>query len=121
MKREPLIFLLDIMESIEKIENYTNGLNEDDFSTNGQAQDAVIRRIEIIGEATKNLPNDLRKEYADVPWKEIAGMRDIITHEYFGINIKRVWNIIKEDLPPFKEQIAKIIKELGGQEAIKLK
>lgn len=111
MKRDFLVFLDDILESITRIEEYTKGMDEEEFLKNVPTQDAVIRRLEIIGEAVKNIPQHVRDKYSDIPWKEIAGTRDIITHEYFGVNLERIWKTIKEDILPFKEQIEKILKE----------
>ena len=121
MKKDPKIFLIHIVTSVEAIETYINGLTKDQFVDSQQTQDAIIRRVEIIGEAVKNLPNDFRKQHPDVSWKQATGMRDMMIHEYFGVDLNIVWKTINKDLPPFKEQVAKIIKELGGQEAIKFK
>lgn len=112
MKRNPKLFLTDIFESIELIEKYTKNLKYNKFLENNKAQDAVMRRIEIIGEATKNVPLKIRKEYPDIPWKQMAGMRNMLAHEYFGIVMKRIWDTTQKDLPNLKKQILKIIEEL---------
>lgn len=112
MKKDPRIFLKHISECIEVIEKYTKGISRDEFLEDIQAQDAIVRRLEIIGEATKNLPMAFRNKYPTVPWKKIAGTRDIIIHEYFGVDLKLVWRIVKKDLPKLKTQILKILKEI---------
>ena len=111
MKRNVNLYLQDILESILAIEEYTNDISEKEFVYNRQIQDAVVRRLEIIGEAVKNIDTDFRDKYSYIPWKKIAGMRDIISHEYFGVRIDRVWKAIKKDLPILKEQIGTIIKK----------
>jgi len=115
MKRDVNLFIQDILESIKLIEDYTKGINKEEFlkkNNNLQMKDAILRRLEIIGEAVKNIPEDFKNQYSDIPWKKIAGMRDILIHEYFGVMLGRVWKTAKEDLPELKEKILKILKEI---------
>lgn len=112
MKRDMRLYLVDIMDSIERIEEYTQAITGEDFFKDVKIQDAVMRRLEIIGEAVKNTPLDFKNKYPAVPWKRIAGLRDILIHEYFGVNLKRVWKIIKEDLPELKKQISEILEKI---------
>lgn len=109
MKRDIGLYLDDILESIEKIENYTQDLNEEEFSRNSETQDAVLRRLTIIGEAVKHLPKDLREKHKQIPWKQIVGARDIFVHEYFGVGMERVWKTIKEDLPELKKVVEGLV------------
>jgi len=118
MKKDPKIFLSHILESIEAIDLYTKKLTKEKFTENGQAQDAVICRIQVIGEAVKNLPVDLRKRYPHIHWSKATGMRDVMVHDYFGIDKNIVWKTIKNDLPIFYKEIKKVYNELGGQEKL---
>lgn len=111
MKKDAKIFLKHILESIEKIEEFMKGVSKERFLNSVQLQDAVIRRLEIIGEATKNLPTEFRKKYSDVPWSEIARMRDKLIHGYFGIDLNLTFDIVRKDIPGLKEKISKILKE----------
>ena len=90
MKRNSLVYIDDILESINKIEDYIKNMGEDDFYEDSQVQDAVFRRLEIIGEAVKNIQSVIKNKYKNVPWAEIAGTRDILIHSYFGVNIEMI-------------------------------
>jgi uncharacterized protein with HEPN domain len=113
VKKDPLMYLEHILESILLIEKYCSNVTIDDFLHSIQLQDSIIRRIEIIGEAVKNLPEDVKNDYSDVPWKKIAGMRDVLIHEYFGIDLELTWEVIQSDIPDLKRNITKIKKELA--------
>ncbi|MBI2096675.1 MAG: DUF86 domain-containing protein [Candidatus Sungbacteria bacterium] len=112
MKKEIRVYLEDILDSVAKIEEYTSGVAFDEFKSNTECQDAVIRRLEIIGEAVKNLPNDLKEKYPGTQWKQIAGMRDILIHEYAGVSLERVWKVIISDLQPLKNAVSRILSDL---------
>lgn len=114
MKRDIRVYVDDILESIEKIENYTQNVSEEDFNKKYQLQDAVLRRIAVIGEAVKHIPQDLKNKYPETPWKEISGMRDVLIHEYFGVMLHRVWSTLKKDLPKFKDKMKLLAEALDG-------
>lgn len=107
--KEHKIFLGHILENIEKIDNDFADLSEVGFLKDVNIQDATLRRLEVIGEAVKNLPISFRTKYPSVPWKKMAGMRDILIHEYFGVDMKLVWKIANKDIPKLKKQIAKLL------------
>ncbi|MEA3343754.1 MAG: DUF86 domain-containing protein [archaeon] len=113
MRKEARIFLLDILECIEKIEEYVNDVSKEKFFEETWLQDAVLRRLEIIGEATKNVSLEVRRKYSDVPWKKMAGMRDKLIHAYFGVNLERVWSVVKDDLPDLKKKIIVILNKIA--------
>lgn len=112
MKKDPKIFLQHILESIREIEKYTQGVSWSDFEESTQIQDAVIRRLEIIGEATKNIPNEIKEKYTSIPWKEAAGSRDILIHDYFDVDLESVWGTVTHDIPKFKVNIETVLKEI---------
>ncbi|MEI7890745.1 MAG: DUF86 domain-containing protein [bacterium] len=111
-KKDPKIFLTHILKSIERIEDDTAGLSEAQFSRALTVQDAVVRRLEIIGEAVRNIADDFRKKHTKIPWKKMAGLRDVLIHEYFGVDMELVWKIINNDIPKLKKQILKIVEKL---------
>ena len=119
MDKDPKIFLTHILESINLIEGYTKGKKETDFVRSVDLQDKVIRRLEIVGEAVRHLPETLRQNYPQIPWREIAGTRDKFIHEYFGVDLALTWEIVKRDLPKLKKQILKIEEDLNKNETKK--
>ena len=112
MKRDVRLFLEDILESFDKIEHYTIDMGWEAFWQDDLTQDAVSRRIEIIGEAVKNLPREIRTQYPHIPWQAMAGMRDVIIHAYWGVNLHRMWEVIEEDIPRLRPQIQAVLTDL---------
>lgn len=113
-KRGSKEFISDIKEAVERIEKYTGGMSYEIFLQDTKTQDAVIRNIEIIGEATKNLSDNFKKKYKDIEWKNIAGMRDKIIHFYFGVKWDVVWSVIHDKIPKLKTQIEQILSGINS-------
>ena len=112
MKRDDTIYLQHILDAIAKIQIYLLEVDEASFFTDSLVQDGVIRQIEVMGEATKRLSGEVRAQYADVPWDDIAGMRDKLIHDYFGVDLDKVWLTAIEDLPLLQEEAAAILRQL---------
>jgi uncharacterized protein with HEPN domain len=110
-KRGDKLYLKDVLDSIGKIEEYVKNLSFEDFSSKELVVDAVIRNFEIIGEASKNISDELKSTCQDVPWKEMAGMRDKMIHEYFGVDLDIVWKTIKLRLPELRIALEKNISK----------
>ncbi len=98
MKKDPLVYIDDIRDSIEAIKRYTAGLTKEDFFSSTEKQDAVYRRLEVIGEAANRLPDEFRNQYPLIPWNKIVGMRNVLIHEYDSIDLDRVWGTIQKDI-----------------------
>lgn len=112
MSADVRILLENILESIELIERYVSGLTHASFMASQQTQDAVLRRIEIIGEAVKSLPQDWKDAHPMTPWREIAQMRDILIHRYFNVDLGLVWQTIEVDIPALKHAVTVILNNL---------
>ncbi|MDD5258546.1 MAG: DUF86 domain-containing protein [bacterium] len=110
IKRDFRDYIKDIIESIHDIEKFITGMDYVKFSKDKKTINAVVRSVEIIGEATKKLPKAFRDKYTDIPWKKMAGMRDKLIHEYFGIDKEILWKVAEEDIPALKLSIKKITK-----------
>ncbi len=115
MKRDYKLFIKDILTSINKIENFISYNSFDEFMRDEKTKSAVVREIEVIGEATKNIPESIRKRYKDLSWIDMAKMRDKIIHFYFGVDYEIVWEVVKKRLPEIKSLIEKILEDSQKQ------
>ena len=113
--RDPTLYLKDILEAMGVIERFVEGMEFEDFKIDDKTSSAVIRKFEIIGEATKNVPETIKQKYPIIPWREMAGMRDKLIHFYFGIKYDLVWHTIKDVIPEVKSLIRKILEDFEGK------
>lgn len=116
MKRTFVDYIEDIIESINLINDFTKDLTYEEFFRDIKTSYAVIRAIEIVGEAVKNIPDSVKADYPNIPWHKMAGMRNKIAHEYFGISMKIVWKVAKEELPNIKPDIEFLFKQYENQQ-----
>jgi uncharacterized protein with HEPN domain len=107
--RDYKLYLHDIKEAVEKIETFTKGFTFKEFTEDAKTVDAVIRNLEILGEAANHIPKRVKEEHPDIDWKAMAGMRNILAHEYFGVRMGIIWKTIKERLPELKQKIEEIL------------
>ena len=115
MPRDNRLYLDDILLSIDKIKTYTKGISEDEFSSDFKTQDAVLRNLEIIGEAAGKVEEELKKEAKQIEWRKIVALKNILVHEYFGVSIPIIWDVIKTKLLPLEESCRKLLDKLDNE------
>lgn len=111
MKKDFRVYLFHILDAIANIEEYLKGVSESRFYKDKLIQDGVIRNLEIIGEAAKRVPVSIKEKYSKIEWRKISGMRDILIHEYFGVDLERVWGVVRNRIKGLKRDIAKIVRD----------
>ncbi|MHA1626469.1 MAG: HepT-like ribonuclease domain-containing protein [Candidatus Asgardarchaeia archaeon] len=117
--RDYKLYLEDVLEAINRIEEYTKSLTFEDFSENKLVVDAVVRNLEVIGEACRSLPEEIRWKHSDIEWRKIIGLRNILIHQYFGIDVELIWDVVKTKLPELKLRIEQILDDLKRNEEIR--
>ncbi len=111
-KRDPKIYIHDIVTAIEKIQRYTSKMTFEAFEEDEKTIDAVLRNFEVIGEACRHVPDELKSKFSEIPWNEMKSMRNFLIHEYFGIGLDIIWKTIEEDLPRLQSQIQSILESV---------
>ena len=114
--RSTLDYLDDILDAAGKIETFTRGMSYEEFSGDDKTIYAVTRALEVIGEATKCIPHQVRERYPSLPWSEMAGMRDKLIHAYFGINRAIIWRTIRDDIPPLRSAVQCLLADIAAEE-----
>jgi len=109
MYRDCRVYLGDILEAIQRIREYVQGLSFDGFEGDSKTVDPVVRNLEVIGEAVKHLPDGLREEPPEIEWRKVAGLRDVLVHEYFGIDLEIVWDIVETKLDPLQQATERLL------------
>ncbi len=113
IKRDYRDYFQDILDAVNEVKEFTQGMDFEAFINDKKTINAVVRSFEVIGEASKKIPEDVRNTYPTIPWKKMAGMRDKLIHEYFGVDLEILWKTVKESIPPLKESISNIISSLA--------
>ena len=111
IKKNPLVFIKHVRDSIEEIVSFTKDISKEKFMNEKLIQNAVIRSIEVIGEAVKNLSTSFKNKYAEVPWNKVVGMRDKVIHHYFGVDLETIWKVVKEHIPKLRKDIQEILEK----------
>ena len=112
MRRTYKDYVQDILTSLQEIEDFTKGMDFESFARDKKTVNAVIRSLEVMGEAVKKIPNEVRDRYPEIPWKYIAGMRNKLIHEYHGIDLEIIWEVVKKEAPPLKPLFEKVLSEM---------
>ncbi|OHD72256.1 MAG: hypothetical protein A2177_09575 [Spirochaetes bacterium RBG_13_68_11] len=110
MLRDPSLYLIDIREAIERIQEYLAGMSALEFQKDRKTLDAVVRNLEIIGEASKSLSPQIKELAPDVEWRKVAGLRDILSHEYFGVDVDIVWDVVQNKLPGLRQVVTRLLE-----------
>jgi uncharacterized protein with HEPN domain len=114
MKRGVGAYIRDILQNMQEAEEFVAGLSYEQFSADKKTFNAVLRALEVIGEAAKNVPSDIRRKNPEIPWREMAGMRDKVIHLYFGVDPEAVWLAVKERIPAIRPRIVRVLRDLGS-------
>jgi len=114
--RGAALYIADILDAIEKVQRYTHGLSFQEFLKDGKTLDAVIRNLSVTGEAATNIPGEIAAANQQIPWSEIVVMRNKVIHEYFGVDLSIVWALIKDELPPLRPEIKRLLTNLEKEE-----
>ena len=109
MSRDSSVYLEDMLEAVRKVERYSRGLTRQSFAADEKTVDAVVRNLEVLGEAAKRIPEAVRRGAPDIPWQRIAGLRDILIHDYFGIDFDIVWDVIQNKIPPLEPRLLELL------------
>jgi len=113
MRRDYRLYLEDIIDAAEAVREYVAGMGKSELARDRRTSDAVVRNLEVIGEAVKKLPAQVKRDHPEVEWKKIAGLRDILIHDYFGIDVDIVWDVLQNKVPVLVEQVRRILIESG--------
>lgn len=113
MKKTYRDYLLDMINAMNEVADFTKGMGREEFSRDRKTVNAVIRSLEVLGEAAKKIPDEIREKHPSIPWKRIAGFRDKLIHEYFGLDLDIIWGVIQEELPPLKPAFDQVLAEFS--------